>query len=196
MVLARRIRPAVPTRPRFALALRRPRAAPPRATASAPAAAAGGVALGAILAFFLDPGAGRRRRHAARDLVLSRARRGERRALARARRAESHAVGIARRTFNTRRFRRREPLDDVTLAHKVESELYRRGGVPKGQIVVNAEDNVIFLRGVLERQEDIERVEAAARRIAGVQEVESLLHLPGTPAPASRPKLQRQRSGQ
>jgi hypothetical protein len=39
------------------------------------------------------------------------------------------------------------------------------------------------------------RVEAAARRIAGVQEVESLLHLPGTPAPASRPKLQRQRSG-
>jgi osmotically-inducible protein OsmY len=117
-------------------------------------------------------------------------------ALWRARRAESHAVGIARRTFNARRFRRPEPLDDVTLAHKVESELYRRGGVPKGQMVVNAEDGVVFLRGVLERQEDIERVEAAARRIAGVQEVESMLHLPGTPAPASRPKLQRQRSGQ
>jgi hypothetical protein len=200
MVLARRIRPAVPSaRPRFALPLPFPRAAPPRASASAPAAAAaaaGGVALGAILAFFLDPRAGRRRRHAARDRVLSRARRGERRALARARRAESHAVGIARRTFNARRFRRREPLDDVTLAQKVESELYRRGGVPKGQIVVNAEDGVVFLRGVLERQEDIERVDAAVRRIAGVQEVESLLHLPGTPAPASRPKLQRQRSGQ
>lgn len=85
-------------------------------------------------------------------------------------------------------------IDDVTLAHKVESELYRRGAVPKGEIVVNAEDGVVFLRGVLE-QEDIEGVEAAVRRIAGVQEVESLLHLPGTPAPASRPKLQRQRSG-
>ena len=150
MVLARRIRSVVPSaRPRFALPLRRPRAAPPRAAASTPAAAAGGVALGAILEFFLDPGAGRRRRHGARDRVLSRARRGERRALARARRAESHAVGIARRTFNARRFRSHEQLDDVTLAHKVESELYRRGGVPKGQIVVNAEDGVVFLRGVL-----------------------------------------------
>ena len=198
MVPARRRRPAiVSARPRFALALRRPRAAPPRASASAPAAAAaGGVTLGAILAFFLDPRAGRRRRHAARDRVLSRARRGERRARARARRAESHAVGITRRTFNTRRFRRREPLDDVTLAHKVESELSRRAGAPKGQIVVNAEDGVVFLRGILERQEDIARVDAAVRRIAGVQQVESLLHLPGTPAPASRPKLQRQRSSQ
>lgn len=196
MILARRMRPAVPsTRPRFALRLRRPSAAPPRASASTPAAAAaGGVALGAILAFFLDPRAGRRRRHAARDRVLSRARRGERRALARARRAESHAVGIARRTFNARRFRRREPLDDVTLAHKVESELARRADVPKGQVVVNAEDGVVFLRGVIEQQEDIERLATATRRIAGVKEVENLLHLPGTPAPASRPKLERQRA--
>jgi hypothetical protein len=197
MILARRIRPAIPpTRSRFALRLPRPRAAAPRASASAPAAAAaGGVALGAILAFFLDPRAGRRRRHAARDRALSRARRGERRALARARRAESHAVGIARRTFNARRFRRREPLDDVTLAHKVESELSRRAGAPKGQIVVNAEDGVVFLRGVIERQEDIQRLETATRRIAGVRGVENLLHPPGTAAPAGRPKLERQRSG-
>ena len=196
MILARRIRPAAPsTRPRFALRLPRQKAAPPRASASAPAAV-GGAAFGAILAFFLDPKAGRRRRHAARDRVLSRARRGERRALARARRAESHAVGIARRTFNARRFRHREPLDDITLAHKVESELARSTSVPKGQVVINAEDGVVFLRGVVDRQEDIERVDVAVRRIAGVQEVESLLHLPGTPAPASRPKLHRQRSGQ
>ena len=196
MVLARCISSAVAsTRPRFALPLRRPRAAPSRAPASAPVAAAGGVALGAMLAFFLDPTAGRRRRHAARDRVLSRARRGVRRALALARRAESHAVGIARRTFNARRFRRREALDDVTLAHKVESELSRRAGAPKGQIVVNAEDGVVFLRGVIERQEDIQRLEAATRQIAGVQEVENLLHPPGTAAPASRPKLERQRSG-
>ena len=195
MSLARRIRPAVPsTRTRFALRLPRSKPTPPRASASAPAAAAGGAAFGAILAFFLDPRAGRRRRHAARDRVLSRARRGERRALARARRAESHAVGIARRTFNARRFRHREPLDDVTLAHKVESELARSTSVPKGQVVVNAEEGVVFLRGVIERQEDIERLEAATRRIDGVQGVENLLHPPGTPAPASRPKLERQRS--
>jgi hypothetical protein len=161
---------------------------------SAPAAAAaGGVALGALLEYFLDPNTGRRRRHRARDRALSRMRRGERRAAVRARRAEAHAVGIARRAFNTRRHR--EPLDDVTLAHKVESELYRRGGAPKGQIVVNAEDGVVFLRGVLERQEDIERMEAVAQRIVGVRGVENLVHPPGTPAPASRPKLERERSG-
>ena len=196
MILSRRMRPAAPpTRPR--LALRRPsrRGTSARLPASTPAAAAaGGVALGALLAFFADPRAGRRRRRTTRDRVLARVRRGERRAVGRARRAESHAVGIVRRTFNPRRFRRREPLDDVSLAHKVESELSRRAGVPKGEIVVNAEDGVVFLRGVIERQEDVQSLEDATRRIAGVRGVENLLHPPGTPAPASRPKLERQRS--
>jgi hyperosmotically inducible protein len=154
------------------------------------AAAACGIVLGLVLEYFLDPKAGRRRRHTARDRALSRLRRGERRAARRARRTESHAVGLARRTFNARP-RRREPLDDVTLAHKVESELYRRTGVPKGRVSVNAEDGVVFLRGVIDRQEDIERIEAGTRRIAGVRDVENLLHMPGTPAPASRPKRER-----
>ena len=194
---ARRMRLiAPPTRVRLAIQRRGSRAANRRASLSAPAAAAaGGIALGALFEYFLDPAAGRRRRHTARDRALSRIRRGERRAVARARRAESHVVGIARRTFNARR-RHGEPLDDVTLTHKVESQLFRRAGVPKGQINVNAEDGVVFLRGVVERQEDIERMEAATRRIAGVREVENLVHPPGTPAPASRSKLERQRSDQ
>jgi hypothetical protein len=154
------------------------------------AAAVCGVAAGLVLEYFLDPKAGRRRRHTARDLALSRVRRGERRVARRARRAESHAVGIARRAFNARH-RRPRSLDDVTLARKVESELYRRTGVPKGRVSVNVEDGVVFLRGVVDRQEDIERVEAGTRRIAGVRDVENLLHTPGTPAPASRPKLTR-----
>jgi len=195
MMLARHTRPAAPsTRSRFALGRRRPRPAPRRAAAwPAAAAAAGGAALGAIATYFLDPRAGRRRRHTARDRALSRARRGERRALRRARRAEAHAVGVARRTVNARRFHHGDPLDDVTLAHKVESELSRLAGVPKGQMIINAEDGVVFLRGVVERREEVERLEAAARRVAGVRDVENLLHLPGTPAPASRSKLERQR---
>ena len=155
------------------------------------AAAVGGIALGVLLEYFLDPKAGRRRRHSARDRAGSRMRRGERRAVGRARRAESHAVGIARRTFNAGR-RHREPYDDVTLTHKVESELYRRAAVPKGTISINAEDGVVFLRGTMGRQEDIERMEAATRAIAGVREVENLVHTPGTPAPASRSKLERE----
>jgi osmotically-inducible protein OsmY len=157
----------------------------------AAAAATCGMVLGALLAYFVDPKAGRRRRHTARDRAVSRMRRSERRAAVRARRAESHARGIARRTANAARRRQDEPVDDATLAHKVESELYRRTRVPKGHISVNAEDGFVFLRGVMDRPEDIERVGAATRQIAGVRAVENLLHLPGTPAPASRPKSER-----
>ena len=156
------------------------------------AAAVGGIALGALLEYFLDPKGGRRRRHTARDQAMARLRRTERRAARRARRTEAHAVGVVRRTANARRGPR-EPLDDVTLAHKVESELFRRAHVPKGQIDINVEDGVVFLRGVVERPEDIRRVEALAQELTGVRSIENLLHLPGTRAPASRPKLMRER---
>ena len=147
-------------------------------------------ALGASLEFFFDPAAGRRRRHSVRDRVMSTLRRGERRAVRRARRAESRTVGMARRMVNARRSHP-EPVDDVALAHRVETDLFRRAHVAKGQIDVNAEEGTVFLRGVVERQEDSERVALAAAAIPGVHAVENLLHLPGTPAPPSRPKLVR-----
>ncbi|HET8951318.1 MAG TPA: BON domain-containing protein [Solirubrobacteraceae bacterium] len=154
------------------------------------ATATGGLVVGAALEFFLDPRTGRRRRHTVRDRTVSRLRRGERRALRRARRAESRALGVARRTLRGRR-PAAEPLDDVTLAHKVESQLYRRAGIPKGHLSVNAEDGVVFLRGTMESAADIERLVMVARKIDGVSAVENLLHVPGTPAPAARSKLER-----
>jgi hypothetical protein len=197
LLSASRMRPTVaPARARSALQRRGRRAADRRTALMMPAAAAaGGFALGALLEYFLDPRTGRRRRHIARDRALSQLRRGERRAAVRARRAESHAVGVVRRTINARR-RQAEPFDDLTLAQKVESQLHRRAGIPKGQVSVNAEDGVVFLRGVLEHQDDIERVADAARRIAGVRAVENLIHAIGTPAPASRSKLERRQSGE
>jgi hypothetical protein len=193
---ASRMRPIVaPKRARSALRRRGRTADRPRVPWQLAAATAGSVAVGALLEYFLDPGAGRRRRHVARDRALSRMRRSERRIVTRARRAESHALGVARRTINARR-PRDERLDDVTLAHKVESELYRRAGARKGRISINAEDGVVFLRGALEHQEDIQRLGQTAREIAGVREVENLLHVPGTPAPASRSKLERRRSSE
>jgi hypothetical protein len=178
---------------RTRLTLQRRRRDHRRASSTLAAVAAGGLAVGALLEYLLDPKAGRRRRHSARDRALSRLRRGERRAIVRARRAEAHAVGVARRTINAHR-RAEEPADDLTLAQKVESQLFRRAGIPKGQVSVNAEEGVVFLRGVMERQEDIERMGEEARRIAGVRAVENLVHPPGTPAPASRSKLERQRA--
>jgi hypothetical protein len=186
-VTAPRIRFSVPpSRPRFRPGRGRSGAVDPLAIA---VAAGCGMALGALTTYFVDPRAGRRRRHVARDRAMSRVRRGERRAAVRARRAEAHALGIARRTAARRG--RREPFDDVTLTRKVESELYRRARVPKGHISINAEEGVVFLRGVMDRQDDIERTAAAARKIAGVRAVENLIHLPGTPAPVSRPKSER-----
>ena len=58
---------------------------------------------------------------------------------------------------------------------------------------MNAEEGVVFIRGVMERQEVIERM---GEEIAGVRAVEDLVHVPGTPAPASRSKLERQRTGE
>ena len=167
----------------------------PRVPWDLAAAAAGGIAVGVLLEYFIDPGAGRRRRHLARDRAFSRMRRGERNIVMRALRAESRALGMARRTVNARR-PRHEQLDDVMLAHKVQSQLYRRTGARKGRISINAEDGVVFLRGALEHHEDIQRLGEAARAIPGVREVENLLHLPSTPAPASRSKLERRRSSE
>jgi hypothetical protein len=96
--------------------------------------------------------------------------------------ARGHAHGLAHRL-------RRAPvpeLDDATLAHKVESVLFRDRHVPKGRISVNAERGAVFLRGELESQDLIQELEQAVRAIAGIRSVENLLHVPGTPAPHPR----------
>ena len=82
--------------------------------------------------------------------LVERMRRGERGAAARARRAESHAVGIARRTVRGLQLHQ-EQFDDVTLAHEIGSAVHRCAGMPRGGIGINAEDGVVFLRGVLDR---------------------------------------------
>jgi osmotically-inducible protein OsmY len=73
--------------------------------------------------------------------------------------------------------------DDATLAHKVETELFRSDDVPKGQINVNAELGVVYLRGEVPEQSMIDDLVGRAREIDGVSRVESLLHLPGQEAP-------------
>jgi osmotically-inducible protein OsmY len=76
--------------------------------------------------------------------------------------------------------------DDVTLARKVESEIFRGADVPKGQINVNAVDGVVYLRGELEQPDLIKDLESQARNVQGVQGVENLLHAPGQEAPAKK----------
>lgn len=76
-------------------------------------------------------------------------------------------------------------MDDVGLVRKVESELFRDRTLPKGQISINADRGIVVLRGQLEDVQLIERIEREVRKVAGVHDVENLLHPPTVPAPAS-----------
>jgi BON domain len=77
-------------------------------------------------------------------------------------------------------------LDDVTIARKVETVVFRPAGREKGKIDVNVVDGVVWLRGEAKTPADIEAIEASARAIPEVVDVQNLLHLPKTPARRAR----------
>ncbi|HEV2786855.1 MAG TPA: BON domain-containing protein [Solirubrobacteraceae bacterium] len=142
---------------------------------------AGGAAAGA-LARSLDA----RRRHMARDRGASLLRRGAAETRRRGQYRSGIVKGAAHRIASLRGREARE-YDDVTLARKVESELFRSRDVPKGHINVNVQYGIVELRGQVERPEQIEELGAAARRVEGVRELHNLLHTPGSPPQHSPP---------
>jgi osmotically-inducible protein OsmY len=105
-------------------------------------------ALGALAAYFFDPDSGRRRRALVRD------------------RLQGYVPKVEEK---------RPQPDDVTLARKVETEIFRDADVPKGQINVNAENGVVVLRGEVGKPELISDLEEKTRKVQGVREVENLL---------------------
>lgn len=78
---------------------------------------------------------------------------------------------------------RPKDLDDVAVARKVETIIFRDDSVPKGKIDVNAANGVVWLRGEAKTPEMIKDLERQAQAIPEVSRVENLLHLPKTPAP-------------
>ena len=84
-------------------------------------------------------------------------------------------------------------LDDNTIAHKVETELFRDPTVPKGHVDVNVAGGVVYLRGEVKTPDVIKSLERQAKSIPEVKRVENLLHLPGTPAPTRSDTPARQR---
>jgi BON domain len=57
---------------------------------------------------------------------------------------------------------------------------FRKVGVPTGQVSVNADNAVVFLRGQLESDGQIEELVRAIHAIEGVKGVKNLLHTPTT----------------
>jgi hypothetical protein len=106
-----------------------------------------------------------------------------------ARRAGRTARGVARTGYTATqkvahmRSSPKPDMDDVTLTRKVETEIFRGARSPKGKVDVNAVDGVVWLRGEVKTPAQIKSVEAKARAVPEVRDVENLLHLPKTPAP-------------
>jgi osmotically-inducible protein OsmY len=140
------------------------------------------IGLGAALTYFLDPQQGRRRRALARDKVGAFYRRRVRQGERFGRTASAGAQGVVQKAKHLEEEPKPQP-DDATLARKVETEIFRDADVPKGQINVNAENGKVYLRGEVGQTGLIKDLEERTRKVQGVQDVENLLHLPGTPAP-------------
>jgi osmotically-inducible protein OsmY len=139
--------------------------------------------LGALLAYFFDPDNGRRRRAIARDRIPAFFRRMSKRAESTGGAVAAKAEGVKQKATHRKEEEKPQP-DDVTLARKVETEIFRDAEVPKGQINVNAENGKIVLRGEVDKPELIKDLEKKTKKVQGVTEVENLLHTPGSPAPA------------
>ena len=130
------------------------RATASRGTRTDKRAVAAAGAVGAAGAYFLDPNDGARRRHIARDKALSLLRRGKELAI---RRPENGAP------------------NDQTLAERVKSEIFQPADAPKGTVSVNVERGVVYLRGQVPKENDIETLVKQASSVDGVNGVESLL---------------------
>jgi hypothetical protein len=134
-----------------------------------------GAALGAALPYLV------RRRAELQQRLGGLFRRGTRSASRAGRQATAKAYGVSQKVQHLKE----EPkdFDDVTLARKVETEIFRDADAPKGRVDVNVQDGVVQLRGEVERPDVIEELVAKTRKVQGVRDVENLLHTPGTPAP-------------
>jgi hypothetical protein len=139
-----------------------------------------GIGVGLVVGRFVDPIAGRRRRHELRARTGAFFRRGGRRAERFSRYTAAQANALTQRTKHRRE--QSKDLDDATLTDKIETRIFRPADVPKGQINVNVQEGLVQLRGEVPTPEMIRDLEAQVRDIHGVRDVENLLHLPGEQA--------------
>jgi osmotically-inducible protein OsmY len=138
------------------------------------------MAFGALLAYFFDPQNGRRRRAQTRERIPALFRSASRKAGDAGGAVASEATAAKQKTTHLKEEEKPQP-DDVTLARKVETEIFRDSDIPKGRINVNAENGKVVLRGEVEQPELIKDLEQRTKKVQGVEEVENLLHVPGTP---------------
>jgi hypothetical protein len=154
---------------------------------SVAAGSAAGLAGGAAGAYFLDPQNGKRRRQIAIDKLRALARRG-----AESERKARYGAGVAKGAAAEAAGAGEGSADlpDPELANKVRTMVFRDAESPKGDVSVNAENGIVYLRGEVSSPDEINELEEATRKVRGVRDVVNLLHVPGQPAP-TRPEGER-----
>jgi osmotically-inducible protein OsmY len=117
----------------------------------------------------------RRRRHVARDRAAATARHAAHDTARRTRFAAGFVKGAAHAV--TSPLRPARSYDDVTLARKVETELFRPADAPKGSVDINCVNGIVEMRGRVDDPGKSEELAAAAERIEGVKGVRNLLRV-------------------
>ena len=127
------------------------------------------LAIGWAIAYFADSQSGARRRAVAKDKAGAYGRRLVRKG--------EHVARRARGRVERVKHLREEPktYDDVTLAQKVQSEVFRPADAPKGDVDVNVANGVVELRGQLDDPEMIDELVSRVRKVQGVRDVQSYL---------------------
>jgi gas vesicle protein len=145
-----------------------------------------GAAAGAAAAYLLDPERGRSRRARLLDQAGARMRAVSTAVERGSRRAGTQAFSISQQVAHRGGGNGR--LNDSGLSDKVETELFADPAIPQGKININVEEGVVVLRGEVDNPGQREELIHKAEAIAGVVRVDSLLHLPGEPAPPEPPR--------
>src|SRR3954463_3263411 len=116
-----------------------------------------GAGFGAGLMYLLDPRSGAERRDAARQKAEQAAQSAPVQTVAHT--AGAQAQGVVAKAKQAATGGDSDPGDDNTLKAKVESEIFRPEGAPKGQVAVTVVNGIVELRGETD-QEWSERLEA------------------------------------
>ena len=141
---------------------------------------------GAAIAYLWDPENGRSRRVRLKDQLGGRARDLRGAAEQKARYVQSSAEGklqAATSPINP------EPEDDRTLVDKVKSEVLGAPEFANHQVVVDAVNGVVTLRGELPDAGVAKKLVSQVEKVRGVSSVENLLHQPGEAPPNKEPSL-------
>lgn len=77
---------------------------------------------------------------------------------------------------------RPRPVDDASIAEKVESVVFRDAEVERDKVEVNVAERIVRLSGAVGSSELVNDLEARAASVAEVRRVENLLVVPDTPA--------------